>query len=60
MTKTKAAKHPYSTTFHRDGTVTVWDVYAQGWTRTDRPSDRLLSACSSDRERIKSHCGIAD
>lgn len=30
-------KTRYSTTFHRDGTVTVWDVYDQSWDRTARP-----------------------
>lgn len=59
-TKTTKTKSPYATTYHRDGTVTVWDVYQQQWIRTARPSDRVLAACSSDRDRIKRHCGIAD
>lgn len=56
---TKTPKSPYATTFHRDGTVTVWDVHQQQWVRTSRPSDQILASCSSDRERIKRHCGIA-
>jgi len=36
-------KSAYSTTFHRDGTVTLWDVYAQQWTRV-RATD-LVAAC---------------
>ena len=53
-------KRLYATTYHRDGTVTVWDVYRQQWVRTSRPSDQVLAACSSDRARIKRHCGIED
>ena len=59
-TRQPKTRSPYATTFHRDGTVTVWDVYSQSWVRTSRPSDRVLSACRSDRERIKRHCGIED
>ena len=55
--ETKKTRSPYATTYHRDGSVTVWDVYTQGWVRTGRPSDRILASCSSDRERIKRHCG---
>lgn len=44
----------YSTTYHRDGTVTVWDVYRQGWRRlrADRISDSLL-ATLTERERAR-------
>jgi len=31
----------YRTTYHRDGTVTVWDVYSQRWTR--RSAARLVA-----------------
>lgn len=41
---------------HRDGTVTVWDVYSQQWLRTDRPSDRVLAALGrEDRDRVQKH-----
>jgi len=29
-------------TYHRDGTVTLWDVFSQAWVRTANPSDQLL------------------
>ena len=49
----------YRTTYHRDGTVTIWDVYTQSWIRTDRPSDQILASCMpEERERIIRHCGI--
>jgi hypothetical protein len=57
-TNTKAPKSPYATTFHRDGSVTVWDVYRQDWVRTSRPSDQLLASRIGDREKIKTHCGM--
>lgn len=47
------------TKFHRDGTVTVWNVYTQQWERTGRPSDRVLASLESkERERVIRHCGI--
>lgn len=48
----------YATKFHRDGTVTVWDVYEQTWVRThvSRVSDQVLASLSSDeRARILGH-----
>ena len=42
--------------FHRDGTVTVWDVYTQSWRRTGRPSDALLASISEpQRARVIRH-----
>ena len=58
MTKTKS---PYATTYHRDHTVTVWDVYRQSWLRTARPRDEVLASLGSDElEKVKRHCGIDD
>ena len=55
-TKTKTGSE---TKFHRDATVTVWDVYAQSWDRTDRPSDRVLASLeTAERDRVMKHCGI--
>jgi len=52
---------PYRTTFHRDGTVTIWDVYTQSWLRTSRPRDEVLASCSpQERDRIIRHCQITD
>lgn len=28
--------------YHRDGTVTLWDVSSQAWVRTADPNDQLL------------------
>jgi hypothetical protein len=47
------------TTYHRDGTITVWDVYTQSWVRTSAPSDALLASLSEhERTRIVRHCWI--
>ena len=51
----------FKTRYHRDGSVTVWDVYQQQWVRTTRPEDRVLASLSTDeRERVMAHCGIED
>ena len=50
-------RDPYRTTYHRDRTVTLWNVYTQTWTRTDRPSARVLaSLMPEERERVIRHC----
>ena len=49
-------KGPFDSTFHRDGSVTVWDVCVQGWVRTQQPPDRLLSTLSpEEREKVIAH-----
>ena len=49
-------KGPYDTTYHRDGSVTIWDCHAQGWIRTSRPSDEVLVSLSLDeREKVIAH-----
>ena len=54
---TSSNRKPFRTTYHRDATVTVWDVYAQRWTRTGSPSDAVLASMSSDeRARVERHC----
>lgn len=43
------------TTCHRDGTVTIWDIYDQGWTRVpaDAVPHRLLATLTkTERRRI--------
>lgn len=51
----------YRPTFHRDGTVTVWDVYRQQWRRTSRPSDQVLASLDArTRARVMRHCGISE
>lgn len=52
---------PYRTTYHRDGSVTVWNVYTQSWTRTGRPSDRVLASLRpAERERVVRHTASRD
>jgi len=56
-TTTKTA---FATKYHRDGTVTVWDVYRQAWTRTAAPSDRVLASLTeAERARIARHVAMA-
>jgi hypothetical protein len=46
----------YKTTFHRDGTVTLWNVFRQQWTRRDAAaiSDELLATLTpAERARIE-------
>ena len=41
---------------HRDGTVTVWDTYAQQWLRTRSPSERVLASLTEhERARVQRH-----
>lgn len=41
---------------HHDGTITVWDVYTQSWTRTAQPRDEVLASLPPvTRERIIAH-----
>lgn len=48
----------YQTRYHRDGTVTVWDVYRQQWTRREASAvyadDRVMASLPHrDRLRIE-------
>ena len=46
---------PFRTKFHRDDTITVWDVYSQSWTRLDAsqvPDEILASLSAGERRRI--------
>lgn len=51
----------YNTKFHRDGSVTVWNVYEQAWARYDRTyynqvPDRVLATLEpSERNRVLRH-----
>ena len=50
----------FRTTYHRDGSVTIWDIYLQQWKRTAQPSDRVFESLShKDRERIMRHCKLS-
>lgn len=51
---TTKTKNPFKTTYHRDGSVTVWNVYAQQWDRrmaTDFVADHSVMSSLSDTER---------
>ena len=53
---TTTQQDPYRTTYHRDGTLTVWDVYRQQWVRTPSPSDQVLASMRpADRDRAIRH-----
>lgn len=55
-TSTRKARDPYATTYHRDGSVTVWSVYQQQWIRTSDPSDETLASLRPvERERVERH-----
>lgn len=47
----------YATRYHRNGTVTVWDVYQQQWLRQVGivPSAVLATLTHEDRERVLHH-----
>jgi hypothetical protein len=41
---------------HRDGTVTIWNVFTQAWERTRRPSDAVLASLDPrTRARVLAH-----
>lgn len=43
------------TKYHRDGSVTLWDIYAQAWRRirASRISDEIMASLSpEERKRI--------
>ena len=50
------------TTYHRDGTVSLWDVYEQQWRRLPAVdiSDRTMATLSlAERRRIRAACRAA-
>jgi len=57
MTTTKKTNQdPYRTVCHKDGTVTLWDVYVQNWVRGSTVSDRVLASLGADeRRRVLAH-----
>lgn len=43
---------------HRDGTVTLWDVYEQRWKRVKHVTDEVMATLPrKERERILRHFG---
>ena len=60
MTRTDRPKTG-NTTYHRDGTVTMWSIIDSGWIRGDDPSASTLSPLpANERARVMRHCGIED
>lgn len=52
----RTMKDAYRTTFHRNGTVTVWDVYQQAWRRflaAEVPDAIMASLNKKERARIR-------
>jgi len=48
------------TVYHRDHTVTVWNIYAQCWARMASVPDHILATLNDrERARIKRHTGVA-
>jgi len=57
-TGTEHPMNAFKTRFHRDATITLWDVHTQSWERTGSPSDAQLAAMpAADRERAIRHTG---
>ena len=55
-TGTEPPMNAFKTKFHRDATVTIWDVYTQSWERAGRPTDAQLAALpTAERERVQRH-----
>jgi hypothetical protein len=53
----------YRTTYHRDGTVTLWHVYRQAWVRLhvrDISDDTLATLSHTERRRIETMRGRLD
>lgn len=56
--KTMKTKSRYATTYHRDQSVTIWDVYQQAWVRLSQVPDHVLYTLGdAERERVKRHTG---
>jgi hypothetical protein len=52
------SKSATKTTYHRDGSVTLWNVYTQQWDRSKRFSDNVLASLSEpERSRVMRHIG---
>jgi len=49
------------TTYHRDGSVTHWDIYRQQWMRQSHLSDEVLASMgTTERERVQRHLARHD
>lgn len=53
---------PFTPTYHRDHTVTIWDVHVQQWARVDAESLTDAQSASLDAHtllRVRRHLGLA-
>jgi hypothetical protein len=56
MMNTTNTTSRYATTYHDDGSVTVWDVYRQRWLTTTHVRDEVLASLAlEERERVLNH-----
>jgi hypothetical protein len=47
---------PFATVYHRDQSVTIWDVFAQSWLRLSTvPASILATLPKSERARVIRH-----
>lgn len=47
------------TTYHRDHSITLWDVYRQQWTRYYQLPDRIAATLpAAEADRIRRHLGV--
>ena len=53
-------KANYASTYHRDGSVSAWDVHTQQWTRQVAFGDaQLASLNAQERDRVLRHTAAA-
>lgn len=46
----------FKTTYHNDGTVTLWNVYEQNWERGASFSDAVLASLAiEERQAVENH-----
>ncbi|HUV38505.1 MAG TPA: hypothetical protein VMY39_02780 [Planctomycetota bacterium] len=50
------------TTYHRDGTVTTWDVYRERWVRARKslPDEVIATMGADERVRVLRHIDRSD
>lgn len=54
-------KSNFSPTFHRDNTITLWDVHVQQWVRTSTPTEAQMCSMARDVNpaRVRRHCRMS-
>jgi hypothetical protein len=53
-------KSTFAPTFHRDNTITLWDVDTQQWVRTGSPTAAQMYSMARDVDpaRVRRHCRL--